>query len=133
MKESRRKVALATLPTASTAITSDVELASDGASASLGFDFDRDGVIYRSGVRFSKVRAIQWRAEGQCSVWHIEGAYDTVIEVEGSSWVSELERSQSQRPNKPWTIRHFMLFIDSAGCYEFAAESFEILPEIRRS
>jgi hypothetical protein len=130
MMESPQKVPLATLPTPSTAITSAVELASDGASASLGFDFDRDGVIYRSGVMFSKVRASRWRAEGHCSAWHIEGAYDTVVEVEGSTWVSELEQSQSQRPRKPWTMRHFMLFIDSAGCYEFVAESFEVLPEI---
>jgi len=133
MEEQPRKVPLATLPTPSTAISSDVEFTSDGGSASLSFDFDRDGAIYRSGVRFAKVRASQWRAESHCTAWHIEGAYDTVVEVEQSAWVNELERLQSPRPRKPWTMRHFMLFIDSAGCYEFVAESFEIVAEVLAS
>jgi hypothetical protein len=128
-----RKVPLEALPTPSTAITSDVELVSDGGSSVLAFDFDRDGVVFHSGIRFVKVRAGRWRAESHCTAWHIEDVYDTVAEIEGSPWVRELEAAQSKGPPTPWTMRHFMLYVDSAGCFEFVAETFEMLPEERVS
>jgi hypothetical protein len=124
-----RKVPLATLPTPSTAIVSDVELTTDGGSAALRFAFDRNGVIFRSGVSFSRVRASRWRAEGHCTAWHIEGAYDTVVEILESPWIDELQNSQSTRSIRSWTMRHFMLYLDSAGCFEFVAESYALLPE----
>jgi hypothetical protein len=131
MSESLRKHPLGELPTPSTAITSGVRLVSDGGSVTLRFEFDRDGIIFNSGVTFRKVRASQWRAESHCTAWHIEEAYDTVVEVKGSPWVAELEATQSSRPRTPWVMRHFMLFIDSEGCFEFVADSFELIePEL---
>jgi hypothetical protein len=48
--EQAQKVPLATLPNPSTAVTSGVQLVTDGGSAELRFEFDRDGAIFRSGV-----------------------------------------------------------------------------------
>lgn len=129
MTASGVKVSLGQIPTASTSITSDVVAVHEGGSLTLRFEFDRDGVLVRSGVVFAKVRAHRWRAESHCTAWHIEGAYDTVVEVEDSGWVTELLMAEPRETWGRWVIRHFMIFIDSAGCFEVAAESWSLLPE----
>lgn len=122
------KVPLGEITTPSTAITPDVVMVDEGSSFLLYFEFYRDGVRYRSGVRFNKIRAIRWRAEGHCTLWHTKGVYDTIAEVEDSQWVEELRRPKSaQKWN--WIIRHFMVYFDSFGCFEAAAESWELLPD----
>ena len=122
------KVPVAQLPTPSTDITSDVELVRHGGSAEIRYEFDRDGAQFRGTIRFNKVRAGRWRAEGHCTAWHIEGCYDTVAEVMESEWVEELQRAQTTSTS-PWVMRHLMLYLDSAGCFEFVAESCEVTPE----
>ena len=49
----------------------------------------------RGGSQFGKVRAFRFCAEGHCSAWHVEGLYDTLAEVSGSGWVSELLAAES--------------------------------------
>lgn len=122
------KVPLGEITTPSTAITSGVMMVHEGSSFLLYFEFDRDGVIYRSGVRFNTVRAIRWRAEGHCTVWHIDGIYDTIAEVEDSPWVEELRRPRSAQM-WGWIIRHLVVYFDSFGCFEAAAGSWELLPD----
>jgi hypothetical protein len=85
------------------------------------FEYYRTGVLYRSGFRFNAMAAARTRAERCCTVWHIEGAYDTLVQVEDSSWVDEI-RDQ-------WEMRHYMIYLDSAGCFEVIAASWEVLPE----
>lgn len=119
------KVAVGALPTPSTAMTSDVELVRTGGSAEIRYEFDRNGDLLRGVIRFHRVRAGRWRAEGHCTVWHVQDCYDTVAEVEESEWVQELRTAQ--KPNsRPWVMRHFMIYLDSAGCFEFVAESAEV-------
>lgn len=129
MTDKAKKVPLATLSTPSTAFTSDAQLVSDGGSAVLSFDFDRDGLLLHSGVRFNRTWASRWRAESLCTAWHIEDAYDTIVEIAESPWLGELVAARSSSSREERTVRHFMLYVDSSGCFEFAAESFELLPE----
>jgi hypothetical protein len=123
------KVPLGQIPTPSTAITSDVAAVLSGGALTLKFQFDRDGVLLTSGVVFLKVRAHRWRAESHCTVWHIEDVYDTIVEIEGSDWATELLMAEPIQARGRWVIRHFMLFLDSVGCFEIAAESWALLPE----
>jgi hypothetical protein len=123
------KVPICQISTPSTAITSDVVSLFDGGSSKLSFQFDRDGLLLSSGLVFGKVRAHRWRAEGHCTAWHIEDAYDTIVEVENSPWVAELLMAEPAETRGRWVIRHFLLFLDSAGCFEVAAQSVELLPE----
>lgn len=123
------KVPLGQISTPSTAITSDVVAVLEGGALRLRFQFDREGVLLSSGLVFWKVRAHQWRAESHCTAWHIEGAYDTIVEVEDSPWVAELLMAEPAETWGRWVIRHFMVFLDSVGCFEVAAESWELLPE----
>jgi hypothetical protein len=117
------KVAIATLPTPSTALTSDVELVRTVGSAEIRYEFDRDGALFRGVISFHKVRAGRWRAEGHCTAWHIKDCYDTVAEVEESDWVEELRHAAQTTGHRSWVMRHFMIYLDSAGCFEFVAES----------
>lgn len=123
------KVPLASLPVPSTSITSHVRFEYPGGDALLRFDFYRDETPYATGIRFEKVRAYRFRAESHCTAWHINGVYDTLAEVTGSDWVAELHMAESPSAWGRWEIHHFMIYVDSAGCFEVAAGSWSWLPE----
>lgn len=112
------------------AYTEDVVFTDACGDAELRCTYERHGSMFAGGLRFHGVCAYRARAESLCTAWHIEDAYDTLVEVEQSEWVSELWAAE---PGETWgqrTIRHFLIFIDSAGAYEVAAEDVEWLPEV---
>jgi hypothetical protein len=121
------KVALATLPVASTALLDEPLFEHPGGDALLRLEFEHDGSAVRGGLRFEKVRAFRFRTEGHCTGWHVEGVYDTLAEVPGSEWVRELLAAEPLGSQGHWEIHHFMIYIDSAGCYEIAAGSWSWL------
>lgn len=123
------KKPILTLPIASTALDDDPEFVHPGGLAELRIRFDRNGVIVRSGLRFTRVRAFRFRSEGHCTRWHVEGTYDTLVEVEQSDWVLELLAAEPSATSGHWNIRHFLIYIDGAGAYEVAAEDVDWLPE----
>src|SRR5215470_15173801 len=131
MAVSGRKVQLGVLPVPSTSFTSDVVLEAPGGTVTLSFEFRRGTERYRGGIRFEKVRAYRFRAEGHCTAWHVEGAYDTIAEVTGSDWVGELAAAEPSQTWGSWEMHHFMIYIDSAGCFEVVAQSWSLLPEER--
>lgn len=128
---SGEKVPLGVLPVASTSFTSEVTFEYPGGEAFLRFEFWRDGGLSRGGLRFEKVRAYRFRAEGHCTAWHVDGVYDTIAEVVGSSWVADLLAAEPADTGGRWEIHHFMLYVDSAGCFEVAAAAWSWLPEER--
>jgi hypothetical protein len=85
--------------------------------------------MYIGGLRFERVRAYRYRAEGHCTPWHIEDAYDTLVEVEPSTWLADLLAAEPSGISRGWKLRHFLIFIDGAGAYELAAEDVEWLVE----
>ena len=115
------------------AYTEDVVFTHPGGDAELRCIYERDGAMFAGGLRFQRVRAYRFRAEGHCTAWHIEGAYDTLVEVEQSKWIGELLAAESSEPFGQWKIRHFLIYIDGAGAYEVAAEGVEWLPEASTS
>lgn len=120
---------LMTLPVASTALESDPVFIHPGGQAELRYEFERDGVRVCTGLRFERVRAFRFRSEGHCTAWHLQGAYDTLVEVQQSAWVAELLEDEPSETWGHWEIHHFLLFLDSVGAYEVAAESWSVLPE----
>lgn len=124
------KVPLGQIPVPSPDITRVETVHRDG-TLTIRFEFFRDGGMWRGGVVFPGVRAIAWRAEGHCTSWHIQGAYDTIAEVTDSGWIDELHKAEQPESWRVggWMIHHFMLYLDSEGCYEVAAESWTLLPE----
>lgn len=127
--EKPHKVPLGTIPTPSTAIVSGVRWRMARGALELTFEYDRGGAIFRSGVRFVGPRSVAWRAESHCEYWHWQQAYDTVVEVVDSPWVTSLVAAQPEHLRGQFEIHHYMLSFDGHGCIEVAAASWELLPE----
>lgn len=111
------------------AYTEDAVFTHPGEDAELRCTYERSGSMYAGGLRFHRVRAYRFRAEGHCTAWHIDDAYDTLVAVEQSGWVAELLAAESGETWGRREIRHFLIYIDGAGAYEVAAEGCEWLPE----
>lgn len=111
------------------AYTEDVVFTFPGGNAELRYMYEWNGSMHAGGLRFRRVRAYRFRTERNCTLWHIEDAYDTLVEVEQSDWVRELLEAEPSDIRGQWKMRHFMIYIDSAGAYEVVAESFEWLSE----
>lgn len=101
--------------------------------STIRYEYYRDGVLYRSGIRFKIVPATRTRTERCCKTWHIEDTYDTLVEVEDSPWTAEIRTDMSKQWRDKWEMRHYMIYLDSSGCFEIIAESWEALPEERGS
>ena len=93
------------------------------------FEYHRSGVLYRNGIGFRAITAARTRAERCCKVWHIEEAYDTLVEVEDSLWVKEIRADTAEQWRDEWETHHYLIYLDSAGCFEVIAASWEVLPE----
>ena len=100
-----------------------------GSLPAIRFGYQNDGVQYRSGIAFSRVSAFRKRAERCCNAWHIEGAYDTLVEVEESSWAEEIRADTNEQWRNKWPMHHYMIYLDSVGCFEVIAESWSALPD----
>ena len=123
------KIPVGVLPVASTSF-GEATFHDQIGDALLKFDFSREGVWYRGGISFEAGRSYRFRAESYCTPWHMEGAYDTLVEVMGSPWIAELHEAESEAGSYgPWVLRHFMIYIDRAGCFEVVAAAWAWLPE----
>jgi hypothetical protein len=126
--EGGTKVPLTELPVASTSLTSEPILEYPvGTHLRLTLFYKEDGLRYSSVLRFTGLRAFRHRAEGVCTAWHVKDAYDTLVEISDSPWREELETLMYERGHNPGELHHFMIYIDSAGCYEAVARSWELL------
>jgi hypothetical protein len=86
-------------------------------------------VIYGSGLDFHGVRAYRWRAESHCTLWHIDGVYDTVAEVKRSKWVAALTAAEPKESRGRFEMHHYMIYLDSSGSYEIIAASWSLLSD----
>jgi len=100
-----------------------------GGSPAIRFAYQKDRVEYQSGIEFRKVSAMCKRAERCCKAWHIDGSYDTLVEIESSSWAEEIQRDTAKQWRGKWEMHHYMIYLDSVGCFEVIAESWAALPE----
>jgi hypothetical protein len=49
--------------------------------------------------------------------------------VEGSEWLEEIQSDTEKIWKNKWKMNHYMIYLDSAGCFEIIAESWAALPE----
>jgi hypothetical protein len=95
----------------------------NGVSPAIRFSYEKEGETIESGLKFSRVVAVRMRAERSCTKWHIEDAYDTLVEVEDSSWVKEIYADTQKQWQDKWEMHHYMIYLDSVGCFEVIAET----------
>jgi hypothetical protein len=123
------KVVVGLIPCPSTSIVGEPELKLIRGRLSLSFVFeDDDDVRFAAGVEFDSVRAFRKRSERLCTAWHIEDAYDSVVEVGDSLWVTELRADAQGVWRDQFAPRHFMIYLDSFGALEVVAGSAVVLP-----
>ncbi len=123
------KKPLHTVAVPSTSFTVEAYLDGQGVSPAIRFGYEQDGKEHRGGIKFNRVLAMRKRAERCCTPWHIEGAYDTLVEVENSDWVAELRGDTNEQWRNKWETHHYLIYLDSAGCFEVVAESWAALPD----
>jgi hypothetical protein len=121
------KKPLHTIAVASTELNREAFLDCSGIEPTIRFGYELEGVSYVGGIAFSKVSALRKRSERCCTAWHIEEAYDTLVEIEASTWLDELRADIPEAYRKTWAAHHYMIYLDSSGCFEFAAESWKAL------
>lgn len=118
------KKPLYTVPTASTNFTTEAHW--DGVDHSIRFAYTEAGTRREGGIRFDGVAAVQWRAERCCTAWHIEDAYDTLVEVMESDWAVGIRLDMDVRWVDHWETHHYMIYLDG-GCFEVIAASWNAL------
>jgi hypothetical protein len=106
----------------------------DGGTLILHYDYyryDNDQLVgvFRSGLLFSHVRAFRHSATYQSTPLQVKQSYDKLVEIAHSEWVAELKSNTPTSFRDQLNMHHYMIFLDSSGCYEVVAESWKILPE----
>lgn len=118
------KKSLFTIPITSTSLTADAfgEESFDGFLIRLEYREGERSV--RAFFKFHGFLALRRRTEICSSVWNIDGCYDTLVEVESSDWLAEIEGSISPRLRSQVArvLKHYMIYLDSVGCFEVIAE-----------
>jgi hypothetical protein len=123
------RVLLGSIPCPSTEIVGEPEVRVTGTGLALSFVFeDESDARFVAGVEFSGVRAFRKRAESLCNAWHIEDAYDTVVEVMNSGWVAELTADAPDGSKGRFPMRHFLLYLDSFGALEVVGAAATLVP-----
>ncbi len=103
----------------------------DNLNVTIAFDFydeeDNDN-IYNGRIQFNYV--VAHRHSSEKFTKFIKGTYDNLCEIIESDWVSELKIISPE-----WAeynqIKHYAIYLDSYGLYEFVAKNFEV-SEIKR-
>jgi hypothetical protein len=121
------KKALFTVEVPSTDFITEGYLDCSDGFPSVRYSYEMNGEVSHAGIKFINVSALRMRGERYCTAWHIEGAYDSLVEVENSSWISELLNDMPEQYRSAWQPHHYMIYLDSVGCFEFLAESWQRL------
>lgn len=129
MNETGSKRVIRELSPPPSAYTERVTLAYSGSAVELRCIYERNGLLFSGGLRFRLVHSFRFRSEVHCTAWHVQEAYDVLVEIEESDWVRELVGAESSVTVGRRQIRHFLIYIDSSGAYEVAAEDYEWLLE----
>jgi hypothetical protein len=96
------------------------------------FTYKLNDKIITNRLIFHKVSAQRTRNERCCTVWHIDKAYDTLVEIENSDWSAEIKKNTTQHLRNDQNYHHYMIYLDSpecGGCFEFIADSWEVLED----
>lgn len=113
----------------SSSSVSGVSLEYPGGTLTLKFDYVRDNIVYSSGFKFLKVRALRHCAEIHCNFEHVKLAYDRLVEIYDSNWKNDLLNFTADDLRNMWVMNHYLFYFDGSGSFEIIAESWEEIPE----
>jgi hypothetical protein len=128
MTDQGTKRVLSPLSPPPSAYTESATLIDAGGKVELKCIYEREGRLWAGGFVFTRVRAYRFLDEGHSTSWHVADAYDTLVEIEDSAWVADVRATEATPV--PWGARHYLIYVDGAGAYEFLAASYEQMPEL---
>lgn len=88
------------------------------------YDEGKNDEIFNSGIRFEAVQAYRHSCEKFTA--SLMDAYDYLVEIEDSEWIDQLREIDKQIADY-WNIKHYAIFLDSNGLFEFIARGHEVL------
>lgn len=105
-----------------------VAMSADGRGIVLAYDLEvAPNTFEFHKLVFAGGRAYRWTWVRLCTPDMVE-AYDSVVEVLRSQWVTEAVEQLKNDPGEAdhLGLHHYMVFLDEDGCYEVLAESVSI-------
>jgi len=92
-------------------------------TAIIEYDYETSSGDYAwSKIKFLGLQGVLFTYYDVCKTKHIE-AYDKIVVVTPSDWLHQLE---SCRAFNNTSAKHYRIFFDEVGCYEFIAGSIEL-------
>ena len=85
--------------------------------------YDENNVICETGIKFISV--IAFKQTSARFTPKLYGSYDKVVEVIDSEWLEELKRI-NEEDFSYWKPKHYILYLDGFGMYQFIAQSLEV-------
>jgi hypothetical protein len=122
-----RFIHLYELPVSSTESVSDAVLISFGRKTVLLFDYYLNDIPQKTGIIFEGTVAVQTRSERCSKAEHIR-PYDYLDEIFDSPWIKQQRSEIHESYRKDFNVRHFRMYLDNGGSFEFLAEDFKIIP-----
>ena len=85
--------------------------------------YDKNDVICETEIKFISVIAFKQNLPRFTS--ELYNAYDKVVELIDSKWLKELKKIDKEEFTY-WNPKHYILYLDGYGMYQFIAQSLEI-------
>lgn len=129
------KKPLYTVPVPSVSFTKEAyfDERGHGISPAIRFEYETDGVLHQVGIAFTHAATMRHRVERCCKSWHSDDCYDVLVEVENSLWVAEIRADTQEMWRDKWEMHHYMIYLDSSGCFEVIAESWSAFESPQQS
>ena len=85
--------------------------------------YDENDVICETEIKFISVIAFKQNLPRFTS--ELYNAYDKVVELIDSKWLKELKKIDKEEFTY-WNPKHYILYLDGFGMYQFIAQSLEV-------
>ena len=115
-----------TFPVPSNCINTGIKIIYEKIDATILFDYydeDNDDKIYDGKIIIKSIIANRHTSEKVTQF--IEGTYDNLCEIKDSIWLSQLSKLSPEWISKD-NLKHYAIYLDSYGLYEFIAEDFSV-------
>lgn len=85
--------------------------------------YDENDVICETEIKF--ITVIGFKHTSPRFTSELYDAYDKVVEVIDSDWLEELKKI-NEEDFAYWSPKHYVLYLDGFGIYQFVAQSLEV-------
>jgi hypothetical protein len=119
-----------TVPVPSTGFTREAYFDGSQVKPAIRYEYQAGGKVVRGGICFRRVAATKHLGEPYCTAWHVADCYDVLVEIVESRWLNELNQNAAES-SEVSDLHHYMIYLDSVGCFEIAAEGWETIQDAK--